>query len=1368
MKRKSLKLIAWTTIIAMLSSYGASLPVYASENEEKNNVIADVQNSEMTFQADNSLGNLLSNEIQSMYTESADNTSEQTESAFFIDSIDLEYMSAEVYYTAEYDCKLIVGLYSEDEQILYTSATVDVKKTASVAEVTFELMPDDYFLVKAYLVDSETLAPLSECCTNNFYTQETQEFYSLTPDDFRGRDVLLFYETSTENFAVFDAATTVIPYNEGVNTVTLKDDVSGNYVLENIDSSISGLTAGDIAAIYYGEQMPLIMKVDTITIDGTTASITSAEVALDEIFEFFRLNSYSSEIEYEESDLLKGVTAQTVHSAQDESADVLVKGDNDEFSSEFTIDFGEDDEGNKKASATTEFTVNLKEAKLADYKGTPDLIEIDPDYKVEASVTGSVTCSFGICLKYNFNKNGSGKTYVEFNIETAVSPSVKCKGTAKYSLPFAYKSFKVKNTGITIAINPTLEFEASVDMELSSKFTVTSGVKYDETVSDNMTAVRKNEIESIEGEKGEVGLKIEGSMYLGINLHPTIKWISDKILCLDVEQLGGGLLVKGNLYDGEMDVTREDILNDEKPAKYETSLSDEKTEQHTCMACIDGEISLHSKIKAQLKLLDIVKKDSENKGPSLSITLPDIHLLYFYIVMLDENGKEFDEANFGRCPHKVFLLNFKFKDKDTGKVINDVKYKLTDQKGNSKEFSVADYPKIWRRAGTYKISVSLDGYKDFKKDYDIEYRPENNVTLVNMGVEDYSLYINDYRTNEITIRLESIKHNITVNVVDSDGNPIDQPAIDCSYHPSGTIDNIVKSVTNTAKFLGMVKSEGKAENSFVYSLPNGEHTFKVAKLGYDTVKVPVLVDNKDMEVTIEMQKTKKNVLITVVDEEGNAIDSPVIKIEGEKGEYAPELSLPGEYSCELPVGTYKLSVSKDGYVSETGDEIAQQDITVGLLGDNVNITVTLKKQSAWQQAYADYLREQYNKKSYIKFMIAYIDDDDIPELLTAESDMRGASVNVFTYYNEQISECDDRGGESGTLYYREKKNLFMDTYGIMGVSRHWLSSIVDGKTQRVASFSTSSNNNSCFMNDEQISKDEYNKYYTEYDLDNTAKSWNVIKYTSSMVKPTEENIDKYIFTNSLTNNKIVTDSIVMDINEPILNKSTVGTYLSNTLYNLYVLRDNSAALTVNNIYYINQYRTDENGAIEISYNLEGLKEKGDYFLIPYGYTPENKNVIDKADDTDSSTEDYQYTMCIGDIIYFDTEQNDLAFTIDDSSLISLSEDGTCTAISEGTTNLKVVQNGLKTYNIKITIENAVIIGDVDEDGVVQISDATMALNIYARGAACLDTSGYTDRQKKAADVNKDGKIDISDATAILTYYAQNAAGLNPTWDKIVI
>lgn len=608
----------------------------------------------MEFQEDNSLSNLLSNELQSMYTESAENTSEEAKSAFFIDCIDVEYMSAEVYYTAEYDCKLIVGLYSENEQVLYTSATVDVEKNDSVAKVTFDLMPDDYFLAEAYLVDKETLAPLSECCTNNFYTQEMQEFYSLTPDDFSGKDVLLFDEQGAENFAVFDAATKIISYSEGVNTITFKDDASGRCVLENIDSSVSGLTSGDIAAIYYGEQMPFIVKVDTITIDGTTASITSAEVALDEIFEFFRMNYYSSEIEYEESDLVEGVIAQTLYSTQDESAGVIVNANDTGVDSSVNIKFDKDDQGNKTASATTELTIDLKEYRLVDHKGTPDLIEIDPDFKVDASVKGSITSSFGVNLKYNFNKNGFGKTYVEFNIETAINPSVECTGTVKFSLPFAYKSFPIANTGIRIAINPTLEFEASANVEINSKYTVTSGIRYDESVSDKMTAIRESKWDSIKEDKGEVGLKVEGSIYLGINLHPSIKWISDKILSFDVEQLGAGLLFKGKLYDGSIDVTREDILNDEKPAKYETNLSDEKTEQHTCKLCIDGEISLHSKIKAQLKLLDIVKKDSENKGPSFTVTLPDIHLGYFYIVLLDENGRTLNEINLGRCPPNYF------------------------------------------------------------------------------------------------------------------------------------------------------------------------------------------------------------------------------------------------------------------------------------------------------------------------------------------------------------------------------------------------------------------------------------------------------------------------------------------------------------------------------------------------------------------------------------------------------------------------------------------------------------------------------------------------------------------------------------------
>lgn len=714
---------------------------------------------------------------------------------------------------------------------------------------------------------------------------------------------------------------------------------------------------------------------------------------------------------------------------------------------------------------------------------------------------------------------------------------------------------------------------------------------------------------------------------------------------------------------------------------------------------------------------------------------------------------------------KLFLLNFKFKDKDTGKVINDVKYKLTDKKGNSKEFSLADYPKIWRGAGTYKISVSLDGYKEFKKDYVIEYRPENPVTWANVGMEDSSLYINGRQTNEISISLESIKHNITVNVVDSNGDPIDQPAIRCSYNPSGTIGNIVKSATNMAKFLEVVKSEEKAENSFMYSLPNGEHTFTISKIGYDTVKVPVLVDNKDSEVTVEMKQTKTNVFINVVDEEGNAIDSPVVKIHGEKGEYTPEMSLSGVYSCELPAGDYKLSVSKDGYVSEDNAEIAQQDITVGLLGGYVNVTVTLK---------------------FIRTVtpILSLGSNSTSSIITADGNLyvwgnnEGRSYDLLggVEVTESVAVQDQYGG-----YITYSSNPIKLLSNVASISMGNYHSVLITNNKELYAFGcnslgrlgagTTTRINGLYKVplENVISACTGNAHSAAITEDGSLYMWGRNNYGQlGNGTTTNSKVPIKIELPLETTSTLLQSDALSAETSPILTESGSNTYHPDTLYNLYVLREASSALDANNIYYMNQYKADKNGTIEISYNLNGLAEDKDYFLIPYGHIPENKNVIDESDSTDLSTENYQYTMCVGDMIYFDTEKNDLAFTTDDSSLISLSEDGVCTAISEGKTNLKVVQNGLKVYNIEITVENAIIVGDVDEDGEVQISDATMALTIYARGAACLDTSEYTDRQKKAADVNKNGKIDISDATAILTYYAQNAAGLNPTWDKIVV
>ena len=81
-----------------------------------------------------------------------------------------------------------------------------------------------------------------------------------------------------------------------------------------------------------------------------------------------------------------------------------------------------------------------------------------------------------------------------------------------------------------------------------------------------------------------------------------------------------------------------------------------------------------------------------------------------------------------------------------------------------------------------------------------------------------------------------------------------------------------------------------------------------------------------------------------------------------------------------------------------------------------------------------------------------------------------------------------------------------------------------------------------------------------------------------------------------------------------------------------------------------------------------------------------------------------------------------------------------------------------------------IYGDVDGNGIVDVSDAVAVLTYYAKRAAGLEPIfGETPEENEAifalADVDQDGMITVQDAVYILTYYAQKASGMQPTWKE---
>lgn len=220
-------------------------------------------------------------------------------------SVEMDGNLAQVSFQTVTDCTLIVGVYDEAGETLYASGRAEV--TPEDTEMQVEIMTDrmpEYFYVRGYLVDSFTLAPLSTVCECPNYTQEMQEFFAKTVDDFSAELVLNFDDDPANNFAVFKEGTVILTPESGYDTVVTADDENALYVIENADDALLSLQEGDLLSYAYGEDELLIVKVDAMEVDGKTVTIHGAETALEDVFAYLRIEDSQNlaEAEFESAE----------------------------------------------------------------------------------------------------------------------------------------------------------------------------------------------------------------------------------------------------------------------------------------------------------------------------------------------------------------------------------------------------------------------------------------------------------------------------------------------------------------------------------------------------------------------------------------------------------------------------------------------------------------------------------------------------------------------------------------------------------------------------------------------------------------------------------------------------------------------------------------------------------------------------------------------------------------------------------------------------------------------------------------------------------------------------------------------------------
>jgi len=258
----------------------------ADENNTSSQPTTSVDTSDVEIGG--GLGTIISNSLEE---DEATTEEEDANIENKILEVTMEEDMAHVEFNNNVECKIIVGLYDENTGAMLCSGieeNIEPHMGGIYIAIDTETMPE-FYIVRAFLLDMNNVA-LHKSYENTHYTTEFQEFLAKTTDDFEEETVLNLDSNKENNFAVFAEGTITITESE-YNILESADEENFVYTFSNVNEEITSLKNGD--AVYFeNDETFVIFKVDTVTVDGTTATITGQEdIALDEFFSYVKIDS---------------------------------------------------------------------------------------------------------------------------------------------------------------------------------------------------------------------------------------------------------------------------------------------------------------------------------------------------------------------------------------------------------------------------------------------------------------------------------------------------------------------------------------------------------------------------------------------------------------------------------------------------------------------------------------------------------------------------------------------------------------------------------------------------------------------------------------------------------------------------------------------------------------------------------------------------------------------------------------------------------------------------------------------------------------------------------------------------------------------
>lgn len=229
-----------------------------------------------------------------------------------------------------------------------------------------------------------------------------------------------------------------------------------------------------------------------------------------------------------------------------------------------------------------------------------------------------------------------------------------------------------------------------------------------------------------------------------------------------------------------------------------------------------------------------------------------------------------------------------------------------------------------------------------------------------------------------------------------------------------------------------------------------------------------------------------------------------------------------EFLCEKDHDKYITITADEAFVRTQSEKGAADRKGVGFRHVTAG-EVPFRFLPSWKEAYALYLMELSEKYNNAQFDIAYVDDDDIPELVILWGSARMATSDLYTFVKNKVEQVKHEEGNSGygpfgMFFYKERKGLVYVGHLNRGYETHLIYEVDRNKSKTKHSLY---NNRGAVLNEDEvqytdggneISKLEYEAKEVLYGMKNVRDTYKLIEYGHAQPM-TKDNINRFFGTN---------------------------------------------------------------------------------------------------------------------------------------------------------------------------------------------------------------------------------------------------------------